>query len=416
MQWRRKSGRLDRGGGYRTLSVVLRLTPGRDFRLIWSASIVSQLGDWSARLALALLILSRGGGATEVGIVAVLFVVPWLGLGQALTGWSTRYGRRAVLIGADAFRGIAFLVIGTFELATAPLLVIVALAALADPVFEATKSAFVTEIVPKDDYSEAIQVTHAANQASSLVGYAVGGVLVAALGAATTLSLNGATFLVSALLVSQVSRPGDEESIERSGPQFTAGLAFLRSDRLSAVGFLATVVAVTTAMSVESQVAVYGQVVARLSEGWIGLLSAVTPAATLVAVSALKTTGDDRSLLNRGLVISGTAALGASILLFAGTRDVLAFVAFFLVGVVFSFVTLTNVVCGRRLPDENRVAIFSMLQTGVFLGLTLGSLLGGVISELTSPEVAAGSALAAGAATLLVATRFLGSGVRATTH
>ena len=42
----------------------------------------------------------------------------------------------------------------------------VRLAALADPVFEATKSAFVTEIVPKDDYSEAIQVTHAANQAA----------------------------------------------------------------------------------------------------------------------------------------------------------------------------------------------------------------------------------------------------------
>jgi predicted MFS family arabinose efflux permease len=386
---------------------VLRLTPGRDFRLIWSASIVSQLGDWSARLALALLVLGRGGGPTAVGIVAVLFVVPWLGVGQAITAWSTRYSRRAVLMASDGFRGVAFIIIGTIDLATVPLMILVGLAALADPVFEATKSAFVTELVPKDDYSEAIQVTHAANQASSLVGYAIGGLMVAALGAATTLSLNGITFLVSSALIARVSRGGGEESIERSGPQLTAGLAFLRTDKLSAIGFGATVIAVTTAMSAESQVAVYGQVVAGLSESWIGLLSAMTPAATLLAVSMVNTEGDDRSLLKRGLLIAGTAALGSSILLFAGVGGLLAFVAFFLIGIVFSFVTLTNVVCGRRLPAENRVAIFSMLQTGVFLGLTLGALLGGVVSELTSPEVAAGSALVIAAATLLLSTLWL---------
>lgn len=386
---------------------MLRLTPGRDFRLIWSASIVSQLGDWSARLALALLILSRGGGPTSVGIVAVLFVVPWLGVGQVLTAWSTRYSRRAVLITSDGFRGVAFILIGTIDMATVPLLALVGLSALADPVFEATKSAFVTDVVPKDDYSEAIQVTHAANQAASLVGYAIGGLLVAAFGAATTLSLNGITFLVSSALIALVSRGGGEESVDSSGPQFAAGLAFLRTDKLSAIGFFATVIAVTAAMSVESQVAVYGQIVAGLNESWIGVLGAVTPAATLLAVASVDTEGDDHSLLKRGLLIAGGAALASSILLFAGVGGALVFVAFFLVGVVFSFVTLTNVVCGRRLPDDNRVAIFSMLQTGVFLGLTLGALLGGVVSELTSPEVAAGGALAIAAATLLFATRSL---------
>ena len=388
---------------------MLRLTPGRDFRLIWSASIVSQLGDWSARLALALLILGRGGGPTAVGLVAVLFVVPWLGLGQALTGWSTRYSRRAVLIACDGFRGVAFILIGMIDMATVPLLVFVGLAALADPVFEATKSAFVTELVPKDDYSEAVQVTHAANQASALMGYAIGGLLVAAIGAATTLSLNGITFLVSSALIAQVSRPGGEDFMERSGLQFAAGLAFLRTDRLSAMAFIATVIAVMTAMSVESQVAVYGQIVAGLSESWIGLLSAVTPAATLLAVSMIKTEGDDRSLLKRGLLIGGAAALGSSILLFAGVGGLLAFAAFLLVGIVFSFATITNVVCGRRLPADNRVAIFSMLQTGVFLGLTIGALVGGLVSELTSPEMAAGGALAIAATTLLFATRWLGS-------
>ncbi len=386
---------------------MLRLTPGRDFRLIWSAGIISQLGDWSARLALALLVLARGRGPTTVGIVALLFIVPWLGIGQVLTAWSARFGHRIVLVSCDAFRGIAFIAIGTADPPTPLLLVIVGLAALADPVFEATKSAFVTEIVSKEEYSEAIQVTHAANQASSLAGYALGGVLVGFFGAQATLNLNGASFLISTLLISRVSRMGGSESPDEARPSLAAGLGFLRSDTLSAVGFLATVVAVATAMSVESQVAVYGKVVAGLSDQTIGLLSAVTPAATLVAVALLKTSGDDTVLLRRGLLIGAVAAAGASSLLWSGVGGVLAFTGFALVGVIFSFVTLTNVVVGRRLPERNRVSIFSILQTGVFLGLSLGALLGGVVSEATSPETAAGSALALGAASLAVALGFV---------
>ncbi|MCP3857157.1 MAG: MFS transporter [Actinomycetia bacterium] len=379
----------------------MRLPAGRDFRLIWTAGIVSQLGDWSARLALALLVLERGGTALMVGVVGMLFLAPWLGIGQALTAFSTRFGRRIVLITCDSFRGIAFIVIGTWNPPTIPLLVLVGLAALADPVFEATKSAFVTEIVPKGHYSEAIQITQVANQSSSLAGYALGGVIVGLVGAEATLNLNGFTFLISALLLILVSQPGVQEAPSRVGASISAGLGFLRTDRISAIGFYATVMSVAAAMSVESQAAVYGKFVAAFNDQTIGLLSAITPAATLVAVTLMRTSGDDTTLLRRGLILGGIAAAGSSALLFAGVGGVLAFLAFALVGVVFSFTTMTNVVVGRRLPDENRVAIFSILQTGVFLGLSLGSLAGGLISDATSPEVAAGAALAVAAVGLL---------------
>lgn len=386
-----------------TRQPVLNLAPSRDFRLIWTAGIVSQLGDWSARLALALLVLERGGGATTVGIAGMLFIIPWLGVGQMLTAWSTRYGRRLVMATSDALRGVAFVLIGTIDMPMVPLLAIVGLAALADPVFEATKSAFVAEIVTKEQYSEAIQVTHAANQASSLIGYAAGGLLVGLIGAAATLNLNGLTFLVSALLVSRVKRSGVHDDTERSKPSFAAGMRFLKEDSISAVAFLATMVAAGTAMSVEGQVAVYGTAVAGLSDGWVGVLSAVTPAATLVAVAVLRTSGPDQPLLLRGIFIASAGSAGAAVLFFFGVTGVLAFLAFALVGVIFSFSTVTNVVVGRRIPDENRVSIFSILQTGIFFALSMGVLLGGVASEATSPEIAAGAALALGAASLVAA-------------
>lgn len=189
--------------------------------------------------------------------------------------------------------------------------------------------------------------------------------------------------------------------MDASKPSLTAGLGFLRADKLSALAFLATVLAVATAMSVESQVAVYGQTVAGFDDEIIGLLSAVVPAATLVAVALLSTTGDDAKLIGKGGLVGGTAAVGASVLFFLGAGSVMAFVAFALVGVTFSFVTTTNMVVGRRIPDQNRVGIFSILQSGVFLGFSLGALIGGVISEATSPEFAAGAALAVTAVSLL---------------
>ncbi|MEO1062086.1 MAG: MFS transporter [Actinomycetota bacterium] len=387
---------------------MLRLTPSRDFRLIWTASIASQLGDWSARLAIALLVLERGGGATTVGIVGMLFVVPWLGPGQLLTSFAARFGRRIVLLTCDSLRGLAFVAIGVWSPPTPALLVIVGAAALIDPVFEATKSAFVTEIVSKEDYSEAIQVTHAANQASSLAGYALGGVTVGYLGAEFTLLLNGASFLVSALLISQVKRSGRRDETESSKPSLAAALRYLRADRVSALAFATTVVVVTAAMSVESQVAVYGTAVASFNEQTVGLLSAMSPAATLVAVALLRTSGDDITLLRRAMFLSGLAGAAGAALLFAGVGGFLAFVAFGLIGVVFSFASPTNIVVGRRLPEDNRVAIFSILQTGVFLGLSVGSLGGGFFSEATSPEFAAGVALTVTAVTLLAATTLRG--------
>ena len=371
----------------------MKLAGGRDFRLILGAGIVSQLGDWSARLALALLVLERGNGPAIVGVVGMLFTLPWLGPGQLLTAWSARFPRRTVMVVADSLRAVVFLAIGLADLATAPMLVLVAIAAMADPAFEATKSALITDVVSKQEYANAIQSIHVTNQSSSLLGYGLGGLLVGLVGADTTLTLNGLSFALSTALIIMIRHRGFHEDEARESPSLRNGVRFLRGDPISAVAFGVTVLAASLAMSVESQVAVYGQVVSGLDEELIGVLSAVTPAATLVAVTMMRMEGTDGELLTRVLAVGAVASAGACALLWWGAGEVLAFVAFALVGVVFLVVTTTNVVVGRRLPDDNRVSIFSILQSGVFLGLSLGALLGGVMSEATSPETAAGLAL-----------------------
>jgi len=86
----------------------------RDYRLLWLGQTISIVGDQVFPIAVALAILRAGGDESDVGLVMaarlgalVLFVL----VGGV---WADRISRRAVMIGADAFRAVAILSIVVF--------------------------------------------------------------------------------------------------------------------------------------------------------------------------------------------------------------------------------------------------------------------------------------------------------------
>ncbi len=370
----------------------MRLLPNTDFRFLVGASTASQVGDWSARLALALLIFERTDSPTAVGLVAALLVLPWLGPGQWLAVQGDRLDRRRLLVICDLTRGLVFLLIGSLDLPIPVLLGLVVIAATIDPVFEANRSALIIDIVPDDDYAVAIQTSHAINQGSQLAGFAVGGLLVAALGASGALALNGVTFLLSAWLMSRIRA---SSRAERSGtkPNLAQAWQFLVGDRLALVAVAATFVTVGSAMAIESQVAVYGSEVAGFSGLGIGLLAALVPAATLLAVVFLSTNGDDKAVLIRGLRLALLGSIPAGVLLTLGSNLAVIATGYALVGVVFTFSTAANIAIGRRIPAGIRAGTFAVLQALVFIATSLGSVLGGLASDLFGSRSAAGGAM-----------------------
>src|SRR3989442_5972566 len=80
----------------------------RDFRLVWSAQILSELGDWAARVALAVLVYDRTGSKVLTAAVTTVGLIPWLGIGQALAAIGDRVPRRTVMVVADVVRAVAF--------------------------------------------------------------------------------------------------------------------------------------------------------------------------------------------------------------------------------------------------------------------------------------------------------------------
>ncbi len=383
----------------------MRLPSNRSFRLLLAGTIVSQLGDWSARLALALLVFARTDSDLLVGVTTALLTIPWLGPGQWLALKADRFDRRRLLVACDATRGIVFLILGFVELPLVGLLGLVFFVALIDPIFEANRSALIADVVTRRDYADAIQATHGVNQVAQLAGFGLGGMLAAAFSPSGALVLNGLTFFGSASLIALIRTTGASSKRTGASPSFGQAFGFLRSDPISLLAVVATVITVALANAVETQIPVYGEVVGGMTARSIGFLAATVPLATLVIIWSLDSRGDDVTLLRRGVRMAFFSSVPASGLLWIGMDQVSIFIGYASVGGIFVLSTTGNIVAGRRIPPEIRVGTFAVLQASVYVAVGVGAFGGGLFSERTSPANAAGWALAICAVVCLVVLR-----------
>src|SRR5581483_1254835 len=90
-----------------SLSSYLRLVrENRNFRRLWMAQIVSEIGDWFYTLAIYSLLLQLTGRASSVSLALVLQVLPWTFVGPTAGIVNDRISRRRVMITADVVRAL----------------------------------------------------------------------------------------------------------------------------------------------------------------------------------------------------------------------------------------------------------------------------------------------------------------------
>lgn len=187
---------------------VLRL---REFRLLFGAQAVSVLGDRMVPIALAFAVLELGGSASQIGIVLAVRTLPMVA--TLLIGGvvADRVSRRAVMVAADLVRlgtqgAIAVLLItGTAEIWS--LAVLSGLTGAATGFFNPASTGLLPAIVPAERLQEANGVRATALSGGEIVGPALAGVLIAAVGAGWAMALDALTFAVSALFLLALRLP-----------------------------------------------------------------------------------------------------------------------------------------------------------------------------------------------------------------
>jgi MFS family permease len=169
------------------------------------ARLVSWTGTQAAYIALIALIYERSGGS-GIWISAALLAA--LGARVVASPWAGTLGdyfdRRLVMIGSDLAAAACFVAISQVE--SLPLLVLFAgLAGVAEAPFSPASGALLTMLVPEERRGWANGAISMGNSGGMLAGAALGGLLVASVGAPNAFLLNALSFGVSAVLVSMIA-------------------------------------------------------------------------------------------------------------------------------------------------------------------------------------------------------------------
>lgn len=379
-----------------TLVSTLRL---RDFRRLWTADVVSLLGDWAGRLALAVLVLDRTGSPAWAAAVTAVSLAGFVGIGQVLATLADRFGRVHVMIAADVARAALFAAM-LIHLPVGVLLLLAFLAGLASPPFEAARSAALIDVVPEHRYGDALALSGVSVQASIVAGNALGGVLLVLVGARGALAINAVSFLVSALLILRLRRSDAATPAGAPGSvrgSLRAGAANLFGDRMNRRAL--ALISITGALGTvaEALVVPYADQVG-LPRGLIGVLAASVAMGTIIGTMAISRSSDHHGLLRSAGLCTLVATTAAAPLFWLEVRGAGAFVAFAVTGGIFAVSIPTNIVVGTRLLRETRASAM-----GIAVGLLMGSqALGAAVGGLAASRIGAAHAIA-GALTLAAA-------------
>ena len=207
-------------------SALLGPLAGRQFRLLWLAATTSAVGSAFVPVAMAFAVLRVGGSATSLGVVLLVGTVAGLASYQVAGVWADRLSRRNLMLSADLVRlaveaAIAALLLTgharIWELAVASAVVSIGTA------FEGpAATSLVPEVVPTDKLQQANSLLSMSVSGSSVVGPAVSGIMVAAVGPGWAFALDAASFAGSAAFLLAMTPAGRPQAAHQ---HFLADLA-----------------------------------------------------------------------------------------------------------------------------------------------------------------------------------------------
>lgn len=355
----------------------------RHYRLLWLSQVLSEAGDWAARLALTVLVLDRTGSATWAGVAVGASLVTWLGPGQLVAAAVDRFDRRAVMVGSDLVRAAAF----GLMLLPAQVWVTVALAALAGlatPAFAGSRSAAMIEVVPPGQYGPAIALSGVTQDMTLLLGYLLGGLTLVVADPATAIAVNAATFAASALVLRGLPvLPSRAAAPDAGGAGGATGLLasvrFVRADVRIRRAVLLTVAGTSSATAAETLLVVH--TVRDLgAPSWVAaLLLAAAVLLTLVGTAVVPLHGTSERLLRVAALLTFVPAAAIVLLAWAGPWP--ATVGFVLAGLLLVATTPANIVGGPRLPRHLRAVAISVIVGATIGGQAMAAALSGVMAD-----------------------------------
>jgi len=219
--------------GRRPLRVRLGPLAVRNFRLFYLGYTTSLLGSAMSAIALTFAVLDAGGSPADLGYVFAAVVVPQVLVMVGGGVLADRVGRRPVMLITDAGRlAVQGTLAAVLFSGRPPVWLFVVLAALlgtGEGLFTPALGGLRAEIAPPDQLADANALLTVAQSATSVVGPALAGMLIAMSSPALVIALDAASFGVSVLSLARLAVPPAKDSGQSPWQDLADGWAQFRA-------------------------------------------------------------------------------------------------------------------------------------------------------------------------------------------
>jgi MFS family permease len=364
----------------------------RDFRHLWAAETVSQVGTQITLVALPVLAVTiLHATPFEMGVLTALETLAFLVIGLPAGAWVDRWRRKRVLVVNDLVRAIALAslpVAWWLDVLTLPQLFVVAtIMGTATVFFDVAYQSYLPTLVQPTQVVEGNSKLAASQEVARVAGPGITGVLLRVLGAPVLIAFDAVSFLLSALFlggIRHVETVPDRASRRRLRVEIAEGLSFVVRHPLlrrivTCTGTFNLFSSMTMALLVLYVLRTLGLSESTLGFVFsVGAIGGIVGAATAARFALL--VGEGRSIPLSSLVCALAGVLIP--LATVGAPAVLLIAGWFLTSWGVVAYNVTQVSFRQRLcPPQLLGRMNASVRFIVFGTMPLGGLLGGVLGE-----------------------------------
>ncbi len=368
------------------------LRQSRDFRLIFASGIVTYLGSMITYVAIPFQVAELTGSFVAVGLIGLAELVPLILFGLYGGALADRVDRRVMVIATEVASGLLVLILMLNAALPEPqvwvLYVIAMLLAVTDGLQRPSLEAMIPRVVAHDQLAAASALNSLRWQLGSIVGPAIGGLLLSAGGAVAAYGVDALTFLLSVVLLwrlRSIRAARDEAQDSPALRQVAAGLRYAWSRK----DLLGTYAVDLVAMVFAFPYALFPFLAADLGAPWaLGLLYA---AGAVGSLAVTLTSGWTAHVHRHGRAIVLAASLwGLAMGLVGLAPGLVAVLALLAVAGAADMVSgiFRTTMWNQTIPDDVRGRMAGIELLSYSIGPLLGQVRSSTAASLTSLRMA----------------------------
>jgi MFS family permease len=377
---------------------TIRALKHRNFRLFFAGQLISLIGTWMQTVAQSWLVYRLTGSSVLLGSVTFASQIPVFLFSPVAGLVADRYSRHRIVIATQATSMLLALALAVLTLRNAiqvwEIFVLSALLGIVNAFDIPARQSFIVEMTSREDLMNAIALNSSMFNGARIVGPAVAGITVAAVGEGWCFLANAVSYVavIAGLLMMQVT-PFKRRASENSATgHILEGFRYISSTAPIRTLLLLVGLVSLAGMPFSVLMPVFADRILNSGARGLGILMGISGTGALAGALILASKQSLRGL-GRWVAIS-SGVFSATLIVFAYSRVFLLSAAL-LIPIGFSIMIQmgsTNTLIQSMSPDHLRgrvLAGYSMMLMGM---APIGALLGGVMADRIGAEatVAAG--------------------------